>query len=821
VLKLDPHNLEAQFMQAETEQPSVQPVNQPIFPIAQPTERDTKPQAPLAAQPKKPIDKTTWIILGLTGSLMVCLLCIGSIFTSYQLGLWGKKTPTPQAFTAPAVGGSNLFVEYVLDASGSMNEMLPDGVRKIDAAKERLTNSLKTYRPEASVGLRVYGHRIEYDDQEKSCRDIELIAPVAPGYLGNIITWLQNYQAFGMTPITSALQQAVADFSPDPQRTNSIVLISDGMETCGGDPCEFVKQLGAQGLRFKMHVIGINVDDPTREQLRCIADAGSGIYQDANTSQELQFALDLVQAQIVRDAETIPTEPAALFDGQIAYIGTDLNVYVLRGTQTTPIQITFEGSQNYTYEFLRWSPDGRKLAYLGGEVDPESYDDPLMTLFIVEPGNGQSQALLSDVYGFDWHPGSNKIYYGSQSGSIDTTKPWIGILDLNTGNNSVFSPAFEYDRDVRFPEFSPDGKWSLISSRLPPSESWFGRSLINIENSNVTPISFADGFYDWAPDSSQIAYTMGGFAPGDSTSTITIADINSQKSREIFSCIPRSEMDNIVEYLDQIGCIRSLLWSPQGNELLFGTPDGTMRITPDGSSLNLLTNSGIPTTWSPNGKQLLLRNESNYLIYDSATNDILFEFASSPNKGYWYKDYVDWGKLPSGFVNSPQNEQSVAQTTPTLPKLTPTQPVPVSRLTMDQIYSMAWSLPIYGENSLYQGPFSNGEIIRDDLFFSSRITDVAFGDLIEDAAILITERFGNTSYYHSLVVITNHNGNPAFGNSLTLESLSGTTEKLEIQDGNIMVTGMWWAPGDANCCPSLQKGVSYRLTSNGLENVSQ
>lgn len=333
VLRLDPQNLEAQFIKSELEDLPTQPVriNVPSTSKAESSISVTpvsKKDAALTKLPKgtrQPKRQFPWLFVFLGAAVLSLLFLSVSLFVSYHLGWWGNQilTAQPSPIAAvPVVGTSNLSVEYILDASGSMNELLPDGVRKADAAKERLTLSLKTYRPEASVGLRVYGHRVSLDQQAESCQNIELVAPVAPGYQGKMINWLENYQAFGMTPIHSALQYAVGDFPTDSQRLNSVVLISDGMETCGGDPCEFVRQMQSQGIRFVLHVIGLNVDDPTREQLICIAQAGGGLYQDANSSQALQNALEQVQAQVVQDSQVIlPEVPVAVEDGSCTKIG--------------------------------------------------------------------------------------------------------------------------------------------------------------------------------------------------------------------------------------------------------------------------------------------------------------------------------------------------------------------------------------------------------------------------------------------------------------------------------------------------------------------
>ena len=206
---------------------------------------------------------------------------------------------------------TNVYVEYIMDASGSMTEQLPDGTVKRDVAKEVLTARLSSFPPEIHIGLRAYGHNLDWEGQEeKSCEDIELIAPVETGQLERIATWLEDFPTRGMTPLAASIRQAVDDFTVDPARVNTIILISDGRETCEGDPCKLVEELKLQGINFKLHVIGLHVDAETRAQLECIAGAGEGTYWDANSAQDLNQALAAIEQQIADDqGETIaPTE---------------------------------------------------------------------------------------------------------------------------------------------------------------------------------------------------------------------------------------------------------------------------------------------------------------------------------------------------------------------------------------------------------------------------------------------------------------------------------------------------------------------------------
>ncbi len=218
-----------------------------------------------------------------------------------------SETPRPSPTPTTELGTSNIYIEYILDASGSMNETLPDGALKLEVAKNLLTDHLGAFHPETSIGLRAYGHRLPYQQTEESCRDIELIAPVEKGQLETIVTWLRGFEAQGMTPLAESIRQAIDDFVFEPGRINSIVMLSDGIETCEGDPCGLVEELKASGINFTIHVIGLDVDRATREQLRCIAEAGGGTYHDVETKQDLVEALDDIQETVTEDEVIVPS----------------------------------------------------------------------------------------------------------------------------------------------------------------------------------------------------------------------------------------------------------------------------------------------------------------------------------------------------------------------------------------------------------------------------------------------------------------------------------------------------------------------------------
>ena len=279
----------------------------------------------------------TPILIGLiAAAAIVLIVLIALLFTAYQKATAippapspvatepPSKTPAPTGAASPTPfpldalnlqdpkGVSNLYIEYILDASGSMLETLSDGVPKRDAAKEFLIEHLLTFAPETHFGLRSYGHRLKWqDDQKASCDDIELVAPIEIGQLMTISEWLQDFDTLGMTPLHAAVEQALDDFeTSDPNRLNNLILISDGIETCAGDPCGMVEIAKRSGVNFTIHVVGLAVDDQTRSQLSCIAGEGGGVYYDVFSTEELRQALLDIQDDVQASEKVISYDEA-------------------------------------------------------------------------------------------------------------------------------------------------------------------------------------------------------------------------------------------------------------------------------------------------------------------------------------------------------------------------------------------------------------------------------------------------------------------------------------------------------------------------------
>ncbi|PID99940.1 MAG: hypothetical protein CSA79_05895 [Thiothrix nivea] len=172
----------------------------------------------------------------------------------------------------------------VLDASGSMHGQV-DGKAKITIAKETLNKVVNDWDESIDFGLMAYGHNRKGD-----CADIEVLIPLSKIDKNAVLQKVKAIKPRGKTPISDSLQRAAnkLHFTEDKA---TVILISDGKETCEADPCATAKALEEQGVDFVAHVIGFNVDANTDKQLECIANATGGEYFSAKNADDLNNAM--------------------------------------------------------------------------------------------------------------------------------------------------------------------------------------------------------------------------------------------------------------------------------------------------------------------------------------------------------------------------------------------------------------------------------------------------------------------------------------------------------------------------------------------------
>jgi hypothetical protein len=181
-------------------------------------------------------------------------------------------------------------IQIVLDVSGSMRSSLGSQV-KIDAAKSAIRQTVAGLPDGSVVALRYYGHRVAQERKDESCRDTELVVQFQPLDKPRFLSALDKAVPRGQTPIAYSLQQAAQDFGAPSDEERAMILVSDGIETCGGDPLATVRDLTAKGFKVKVHTIGFDVDAAARAQLEAISGATGGEYFDARSASALADTL--------------------------------------------------------------------------------------------------------------------------------------------------------------------------------------------------------------------------------------------------------------------------------------------------------------------------------------------------------------------------------------------------------------------------------------------------------------------------------------------------------------------------------------------------
>lgn len=185
-------------------------------------------------------------------------------------------------------GPQNVLI--ILDASYSMEEKIGRD-RKIDIAKRVVHNTVQQIPQGTRVGLRVYGHKIGLMGIYP-CRKTELLVPIDFNTSGPIIERLRNINPTGQTPITYSIKTAVMNDFNGLNGPKRIILVSDGMETCDGNPCDYAVEMVRRGIDLKVDVVGFALKDPAAiNQLKCVALSTGGKFYTADTEAALARSL--------------------------------------------------------------------------------------------------------------------------------------------------------------------------------------------------------------------------------------------------------------------------------------------------------------------------------------------------------------------------------------------------------------------------------------------------------------------------------------------------------------------------------------------------
>ena len=398
------------------------------------------------------------------------------------------------AMIAPLAAADGARVMLVLDASGSMWGKVGE-TTKIEAARQTVATILQDWRPEDQLGLVVYGHR-----QKGLCSDIEVMKPVGPVDTAALLGLIGSISPKGRTPMTEAVRQA-AESLRGVEGKASVILVSDGIETCDADPCAVAASLKKADIDLVIHTVGFDIQDPeAKRQLTCMAEATGGLALTAADAKDLtkaiQEAVYTAQKEAPPVTEEAPPPPPAPVVKQEAKPEWNLTGYVRLAEGDDPIG----GKEDVSWEFHRPAPEGVTPDYITTSYNPNIH----VTL---EPGD----------YVVTTHVGAAIV-----KNKITIAPNRMNQLDviLNAGRLGLRAKRTETENQVG------DVRWEVVNNQTSLYTSY------NAETSTVMPA----GEYT-------VTMTLGAakisrdvqITPGETTAVEIIAGVGKLKGKVTFS----------------------------------------------------------------------------------------------------------------------------------------------------------------------------------------------------------------------------------------------------------------------------------------------
>lgn len=227
---------------------------------------------------------------------------------------------------------------FIFDASKSMFGHF-SGKPKIDIAQKLLSEAVDSLKgvPNVELALRVYGNRSPITPGNQDCEDTHLEVPFGPENVPQIKSVLKSTYPMGTTPIARSLEATINDFTPCSNCRNVVVLITDGIEACDGDPCAISRALMKNGIFLKPFVIGLGVLEQYKRHFYCI-----GNFYDAKDESSFRTVLSLV----LNEALNSTTVQINLLDVNGDPVETNVNMS-LYDANTGELKYNFVHTMNY------------------------------------------------------------------------------------------------------------------------------------------------------------------------------------------------------------------------------------------------------------------------------------------------------------------------------------------------------------------------------------------------------------------------------------------------------------------------------------------
>jgi Ca-activated chloride channel family protein len=349
------------------------------------------------------------------------LLVLLPILMGMTAVVWGQSSP-------PA---STKRILILLDGSGSMVDTW-QGTNKWEVAKKlviKTIDSIQKAEPGVEIGLRVFG--FQQPRAVHDCKDSKLVVPIGKNTSNAVKSALAGITPQGYTPIAYSLFLAAGDF-PTAEAANSIILITDGIENCDGDPCASTQVLRDKRITLKPFIIGVGIAEKDKKQFECV-----GAYYDASNEKTFANAMSIVISQ----ALNITTTQINLLDAFGLPIEKNIEITLYDHTS---------GEVRYNYVHTPDDKSQPDTLYLNpvGTYDITVHTTPPVYLNDVELIPGKHNIIGVDV------PLGNLVL--SEGGNTTLSEKQCVLRDNNTGeiiyvqnfNTKMKYLAGTYDIDI-------------------------------------------------------------------------------------------------------------------------------------------------------------------------------------------------------------------------------------------------------------------------------------------------------------------------------------------------------------------------------------
>jgi Mg-chelatase subunit ChlD len=459
----------------------------------------------------------------------------------------------------PSASSDVTDLVLILDCSASMMDKTNNGLTKMEAASKVVTELIDEFPAGRRLGLIVYGH-----DRSRECQAVDVVRSLSDfdeAARARLKQYVSRLKPAGHTPIARALEVAAGEVA-QAKGLPRVVLITDGMESCHGDPVQAAAAL-VEKTKATVDIIGFVLKPEESKAVDRIAKAGRGKYYDAQTAEKLRQDL----RQVAQLAPQPAKEPPPRRDR------TEDQLTVLAGHEGTVTSVAFSrdgrtaltaGEEKEGYSVRQWnaetgkldgspapfrlednfafSADGRRMITGWGQVI-ELWDVP-----------GRKQVLeihpVMHQHSMAFAPSGRRFIVGYQTVSGDAL---VGVWDVETGKQTQLFKEHTDLVDVHCVAVSPDGRTAASADRKNGLRIWEvegAKQLRRLERPGILTVAFSpDGKY---------------LVTGEALDALILWNV--------------STGDEIRRFEGHSGAVPAVGFTPDGRHLVSGGDDRTVRL---------------------------------------------------------------------------------------------------------------------------------------------------------------------------------------------------------------------------------------------------